>query len=92
MARSQRAQSSPLGRVIDSLENQLTDHVDESRMSADRRGSHHVDAQLVAQLLGFGVEIEGDFQVIGNETDGHNDDVSNLLCCKLPQIVVDVRL
>ena len=75
MAGAERAESlSRLARV-EPFEHQLADHGDERRIGADGLGPHHVQADLAAHFLSFGIEIEDHLQVIGNETDRHDDDV-----------------
>ena len=76
-----------------SFDDQLADHADEARVSADGGGADHVDAELVAKLAGFRVEIVEHFQMVGDEADRRDDDVLQLGSVVLfAQEVADVRL
>ena len=60
------------GGRIDPLQHQFADHLHQPRMVADRRGADHVDAQLVAELADFHVEIVDQFHLFGQKTDRGN--------------------
>ena len=48
-------------------------------MRADRFRTDHLDAQLVAQLADLGIEVVDHLHMVGNESNGHDDDVAKWL-------------
>ena len=76
---------------IEPLDDQLADHPHEARMIGHHVRSDHVDAQLVAQPRDFHVEVIDDFHVLRQETDRHDDDVSDALGWQLADAIADVR-
>src|SRR5262245_48083920 len=62
-----------LNLVVHALQNQFTDHADESRMHPDCRRTDNVESQLIRYLTRFNVEIIQDFHMIGNKPDWRND-------------------
>ena len=51
-------------------------------------GADHLDAELVAEGAGFGVQIVEDFHVVGEEADGDDDRVGWIRA----EVIVDVGL
>ena len=75
------------------LANQLANHRDKSRMIPDRGGSNHVQAKFVAQFLSLCVEVEEDFQVIGDKSDWRHDDIGRFAeLVQLAQVVTHIGL
>src|SRR5690242_15641190 len=52
-------------------------------MCADRGCADHIDAELFTTTAKLGVQVEHDFQVIGDKTDWHDHDVADRRLCVL---------
>ena len=58
MTGAKRPESGPIGGAVDSFDNEFSDHPNEAGMNADGRRTLHADAEPLAKLAGFGVEVE----------------------------------
>ena len=75
MAGAEGAQGESRILGIDALFDQLADHANETRMSANRAGANEIESEFTRFLLSFFVQIVEDFHVVGDEADGNDDDV-----------------
>ena len=92
MIRTQFAKTGS-GLAARSLANQLANHPHETRVIPDGLGTDHVQAKLVAEAPCFGVEVEENFQVIGDEADGRDNDIRHISrFVQLLQRVANIRL
>jgi len=62
---------------VETFLNEFAPHLDVAGMCADGGGSDHVQPQDAAGLLGFGVEVVQDFEVVGQEANGGDDYVGD---------------
>jgi len=73
MAGRHLSQYQALGLVDHPFGDQLADHLHESRVRADGGDALDRDAELVAELLRFDVEVEQDFKVVRDKTDRQDE-------------------
>jgi len=74
------------------LEQQVTDHRDETSIHPGRGRAGETHAELLRRRRRLGVEVEDDLHVVGDETDRHQHRGRGAGGMQLPEAVVDVRL
>ena len=72
--------------------NQVTNHANEGRISADRGRSHHLNSQLTAEVSRLGVEVVQHLHVIGDKADRCDHQMAAAAGMELADRVADVGL
>lgn len=80
------------GKVEQSFLDELAEHGGKPGVVAGGFCPDHGDAKFFGKFPGLGVEIEEDFHVVGEESDGRDDDIVDALGVEVAEMVEDVGL
>src|SRR5580658_2713121 len=75
------------GRLADDVREDGREH----RVVVERRGAHEIQSDLASDTLGFDVEVEEHFQVVGDESNRTRHDVGEAVLALLAKSVENVR-